>query len=121
MTNNVFTLQALREETKKQFEPFAIKLSDGSQCELKSTLRLSKEDRKTVKDSLDALSKMDYEDDSPEGLDKVVEIISKIFYAVADKPAKLLSDLHDDDKRIQVVLMTKVLNAWSEDTEAGEA
>jgi hypothetical protein len=119
--SNVFTLEALREETKKQFEPFVIGLADGSQCELRSTLRLSKDDRKTVKDSLDALFKLDAEDESPETLDKMVELISKVFYAVADKPAKLLSDLQDSDKHIQIALMTKVLNAWMGETEAGEA
>lgn len=121
MTNNVFTLKALREETKKQFEPFVLKLEDGSQCELRSTLRLDSDARKTVKDCMDSLSSMDNDDDSPETLEKIIEDISKIFYAVCDKPAKLLADLHDSDKHIQVALMTRVLSAWIEDTEAGEA
>ena len=119
--SNVFALDALREETKKQFEPFVLGLTDGSQCELRSTLRLSKDDRKTVKDSLEVLQDLDTDDDSPEALDRVIEVISKVFYAVADKPAKLLADLQDSDKLIQVALMTKVLSAWMEGTEAGEA
>jgi hypothetical protein len=119
--SNVFTLQSLKEETKKQFEPFVIGLSDGTQCELSSTLRLSADSRKTVKDSLDALSDIGTNDDSPETLEKIIEVISKIFYAIADKPAKLLADLQDSDKHIHVALMTKVLGAWIEDTQAGEA
>ena len=118
---NVFTLDSLREEVKKGFEPFVLGLADGSQCELRSTLRLSAESRKTVKDSLDALSELDTDDDSTDNLDKVIELVSKVFYAVADKPAKLLADLQDSDKLIQVALMTRVLGAWIGDTEAGEA
>jgi len=118
---NVFTLDSFREEVKKGFEPFVIGLADGSKCELRSTLRLSAESRKTVKDSLNALSELDTDDDSPETIDKVIELVSKVFYAVADKPAKLLSDLQDPDKLIQVALMTKVLGAWIRETQVGEA
>lgn len=119
--SNVFTLASLREETEKKFAPFVIGLSDGSQCELKSTLRLAADARKAVKGSLDELSKLDSEDESNDALDKITELISKIFYELADKPAKLLSDLHDADKQVQVALMSRVLTAWMGDTEAGEA
>ena len=119
--SNVFTLDSFREDVKKGFEPFVIGLSDGSKCELRSTLRLSAESRKTVKDSLNALYEVDTDDDSSDTLDKVIELVSKVFYAVADKPAKLLSDIQDPDKLIQVALMTKVLSAWIGDTQAGEA
>lgn len=118
---NVFDTTALREATKKEFEPFVLGLADGSQCELQSTLRLSKESRKTVRDCIDALRKVDPEDDSSETLDQLIEVFSKVVYAVCDKPAKLLADLHDDDPYIQVALMSKVVNAWIEGTEAGEA
>lgn len=117
---NVFTLKALREETKKQFDPFVIGLSDGSQCELLAPLRMSVEERKVLKDSWDALTELKELDDE-ESLDKAIELISKVFYAVADKPAKLLADLQDDDKKIHVALLTKVLTAWVEETQAGEA
>lgn len=118
---NVFTTDVLRAEVKKQFEPFVLGLADGSRCELRSTLRLSAEGRKVVKDSLSELSDLDTDDESPEALDKVIELVSKVIYAVADKPAKLLADLHDSDKLIQVALMSKVVNAWIGETQAGEA
>src|SRR5262249_9818242 len=113
--------KALKEETKKQFEPFVIGLSDGSQCEMSSILRLDADNRKAVRDSYDALTELDKEDESPENIERVIEIVSKIFYAVAGKQAKLLADLQDRDKQFQVALMYKVLNAWWGDTEAGEA
>jgi len=118
---NVFDTKALREATEKEFEPFVLGLADGSQCEMQSPLRVPKESRKVARDALDALSNLDTDDDSPENLDRLIEIISKVFYAVCDKPAKLLADLHDEQKDIQVALMSKVFNAWIESTEAGEA
>jgi len=118
---NVYDLDKLRATTKKEFEPFVLGLSDGSTCELLSTLRLDADNRKVVRDSLDAWTKMDPEDESPESREKLIELISKVFNAVCDKPAKLLADLHDDDKLVQVALMSKVINAWIEGTEAGEA
>jgi len=118
---NVLYFYNVRTTTKKAFEPFVLGLSDGTKCELLSTLRLEADSRKVVKENLDAWSKLDPQDESSDAIDKIIELISKIFYAVCDKPAKLLADLNDDDKLVQVALMSKVLNAWIEGTEAGEA
>jgi hypothetical protein len=119
---NVFTLDALREETRKQFAPFEIGLSDKTVATLSSTLRLTSKDRKAVQEALESIGKLkESDDDDDETLEKAVEAMSKVFNVIADKPAKLLSDLDDTDLQIKVALMTKVLSAWMGHTEAGEA
>lgn len=117
---NTFTLEELRAETTRQFAPFTIGMSEGAVCNLRSVLRLSADERKTVKNLLDKLGRVE-DVDSAEELDGIVEIASQIIYVVADKPAKLLADLQDSDRHIHVALLSKVLSAWMETTEAGEA
>lgn len=118
---NTFTLDSLREETQKRFAPFKLGLSDGSEVTLSSTLRLSSEDRKAVQKHLTEVNSLSDEDDNPETVDQLIEIISKIFNVIADKPAKLLSDLDDEDPLIKVALMSRVLLAWANETRLGEA
>lgn len=119
--SNVFTLDKFREETRRRFAPFTIELSDGSEAQMVSVLRLSADDRKTVRDALGSLGDSDGEDESPEALDRLVELISRVFQALSDRPAELLADLHDDDLAIKVALMSRVLSAWAEETQLGEA
>jgi len=119
--SNVFTLDSLREETKRKFAPFKIGLSDGSEVTLASALRLSADDRKAVQKGFEEVNSLKEEDDSPEAMDRVIEAISKVFYAIADKPSKLISDLDDDDQLVKVALMSRVLAAWAKETQLGEA
>jgi|SRR6516225_1004849 len=118
---NVFTLDALREETRKQFAPFEIGLSDGTTATLSSTLRLTSKDRKAVQEALESIGGLKEDDDDNDTLEKAVEAMSKVYNVIADKPAKLLADLNDTDLQIKVALMTKVLSAWMGHTEVGEA
>jgi hypothetical protein len=116
-----YSLDDIREQTRKKFQPFKITLSDKSEVTLASALKLSKDDRKTVSTALEDFNALTPEQDDPESLDLVVEVLSRIFTLVADKPAKLLKDLDDDDPMVKVMLMTKVLVAWVEETQLGEA
>ena len=118
---NIFTLDVLKAEVQKQFEPFVIGLSDGSECSLTTPLKLSQDGRKIVKENLEELNKADPDDESQEAVERIIEHISRVFYAVADKPAKLLADLSADDKTMQAMLMSKVLNAWFNEHQVGEA
>ena len=120
-TENVYTLDAIREETRKKFAPFVIGLSDDTQVELRSLLRLSAEGRKTVSTALKAIHGVEVEDDDDAGLEALVEQISKVFNVIADKPAKLLRELDDPELDIKVALMTDVLSHWAKATQLGEA
>lgn len=119
--SNLFTLDSLREETKKKFDPFKIGLSDGSEVTLSSTLRLDSDSRKAVKKALEEINTLSDKEDTPETYDLLIEAMSKVLNAVADKPAKLLSDLDDDDQLVKASLMTSVLQAWAKETQLGEA
>jgi hypothetical protein len=121
MSDNVFTLDALREDTRRKFAPVQIGLKDKSKVELRSILRLGKDDRKQVVDALGAINDLDIESDNEEDLELVVEQISKVLNVVCDKPAKLLKELDDPEILIKVDLMTSVLNRWAKETQLGEA
>lgn len=119
--SNTFTLDSLREETRKKFAPVKIVISDGSEVELRSLLRLGKDDRKIVNSALEGVNGLDVDEDDPETIELVIEQISKIFNVIADKPAKLLKDLDDTDQMVKVSLMTSVLTRWAKETQLGEA
>lgn len=121
MSSNVFTLDNLRAETKKRFEPVRIGLSDGSEVELSSLLRLPKKDRETVVAALEEVNEIDTDSEDTSDLETVVEVISKIFNAIADKPVKLLKELDDPELMVKITLMTEVLNVWARATQLGEA
>ncbi|AUV61983.1 tail assembly chaperone [Mycobacterium phage SWU2] len=119
--SNVFTLDAMRAEAREKFAPVVIELSDDTNVELTSFLKLTKEDRKTVKASLESLNKIDEDDESDEAVDNVVEIISKIFSIIANKPSKLLRALEDDEPEVKLSMMTRILQSWLERAQVGEA
>lgn len=120
--SKVFSLDSMRETARKKYEPVRFGLSDGSEVLLKSLLKLEKPQRQTVVDAIEQIRGLEVEDDDVEaGLELLVEEISKIFNAVADKPAKLLKDLDDPDTELKVALMTEVLNMWAKETQLGEA
>ncbi|AGK87503.1 tail assembly chaperone [Mycobacterium phage HINdeR] len=117
--SNVFTLDAIKAEARKKFAPVTIGLSDDTNVELTSFIKLSKEDRKTVKGLLESLNDIEDEDESDEALDVVEETISKIFSLVANKPSKLLRALEDDEREVKLATMTKILQAWLEQAQVG--
>lgn len=124
--SNVFTLDSLREETRNKFAPVKIGLSDGTEVELQSLLKLTKASRevvlKTVED-LQLLREGEGEDDlSPEERELLIESLATIFTTVAKADAdKLISELHDDDQDVQISMMTSVLSEWMKRAQVGEA
>lgn len=123
--SNVFTLDALREETIKRFEPTLIELNDGSRIELKSVLRLGKKDRDSVLAAIEEINGIeDFDDDDDDAVaeysEKVCESISKVFKLIADKPKRLLTELEHDEVTIKVGLYTAVLSRWMGDSQLGE-
>lgn len=124
--SNVFSLDSLREEAVKKFEPVKIGLKDGSEVELKSMLRLGKKSREAVVEAINdmqAISGEGSDDDelSTEESDLLIESVSKIFNLIATSPAKLLKELDHQDPLIKVTLMTDVLNVWIGGAQLGEA
>jgi hypothetical protein len=124
--SNVFTLDSLREETVKRYEPTKIELPDGSFIELKSVLRIGKKDRDSVLAAIEEINsleeelKSDDEDDVDGYADKVCKSIEKIFKLVADKPKRLTAELDHEVPAVKVGLYTAVLSRWMGDSQLGE-
>ena len=130
--SNVFTLDALRDETIKRYEPVEILLSDDSSIELTSVLRLAKKDREavlaTIEDVLEEIVgeiEDEFDEDDDEQVDryaeKVCESIEKVFKLIANKPKRLLVELDHEEPKIKVSLYTAVLSRWMGETQLGEA
>lgn len=117
MSNNVFTLDALREEAEKQFAPFKMVLSDGTEVVLRNLLRLSKSTRDEVSVLLKKMDELQTAESS--GLDHINDIsdvVEKILALAADRAEPLLQEL-DGDLGSAIAL----LNKWMGETQPGEA
>lgn len=123
--SNVFTLDALREETIKRYEPTVVVLSDESAVELKSVMRLGKKDRDAVLAAIEEINELDeFNDDDDDAVDeyagKVCASIEKVFRLIADKPKRLLSELDHEVPAVKVGLYTAVLSRWMGESQLGE-
>lgn len=124
--SNVFTLDALRDETIKRYAPTVIELSDGSRVELKNVLKLKESARKEViaaVDEIKILGDFDDEDDEliAESYEEVCTSIAKVFKLICSTPRKLIAELEHDDPAIKASLYTSVLSAWMGTSQLGEA
>lgn len=123
--SNVFTLDALREETIRRYAPTEVDLGDGEVVELKSILRLREKDRKAVLDAVEDINKLEYDDEDEDSLvewsEAVVDACAKVFKLVASSPKKLIAGLEHDDPEIKANLYTAVLSRWISETQVGEA
>ena len=82
--SNVFTLDALRQETIRRYAPTEVDLGDGETVELKSLLRLREKDRKAVVAAIEEINALEIGDeDSEEAVEEwseaVSEACSKVF------------------------------------------
>lgn len=112
--SNVFTLDSLREEVDKEFAPVKIGLKNGTEVVLRNILRLGKTDRDKLLEKLDSLKSV--EESDAESVDALVAIASDILLLVADQGRQLVKELDGD-----IALIMKVLSAWMETTQPGEA
>ncbi len=120
--SNTFTLDSLREETIKRYEPTKVELPDGSVVTLKSTLRLKKDERKAVVDAMDEIKELEDEDDLTEEWSALVcDAIEKVFRLIASNSRKLIAELDHDDPDIKATLYTSLLSRWMGETQLGEA
>lgn len=123
--SNVFTLDALRQETLSRYAPTVVVLPDESTVELQSILRLGKKDREAVVAAIDEIKDLDDDEDDDEVVDEFSESvcasIEKVIKLIANKPKKLLAELDHDDPRIKVTMYTSVLSRWMGESQLGEA
>ena len=124
--SNVFTLEALRNETIRRYAPTEVELDDGNVIELASILRLGEKDRLAVVsviEDINALEAGDSEDDESvaEWAELVVDACAKIFKLITPAHKKLIAGLDHDDPTIKANLYTAVLTRWVSDTQVGEA
>lgn len=128
--SNVFTLDAIREEAKKKYQPVLIGISEDVVVELKPVLKLGKKTREAVVEALKELDEVPEVDEDEEDVDEVVEeysesicaVIAKVFKLIAVSPRKLISALdEEEDVRIRAALYSAVLRTWVKETQLGEA
>ncbi|AEL17858.1 tail assembly chaperone [Mycobacterium phage Trixie] len=125
---NVFTLDALREETRKKYQPVVIGLSDTVTVELKPLLKLGKKTREAVAEAvkeLEDLPEIDEDDeDAEELIDEysllICEAVAKVFRLIATSPRKLLAELDSEEEpQIRAELYGAVLRTWMRETQLG--
>lgn len=123
--SNVFTLDALREETIRRYSPTEVDLGDGETVELKSLLRLGEKDRKAVLAAIEEINDIDQDDEDDESVlewaEAVVDACSKIFRIISSSPKKLTTRLDHEDPTIKANLYTAVLTRWIGESQLGEA
>lgn len=108
--SNVFTLDSLREEADKEFKPFVVTLSDGTEAVLKNILRLNKKSRDAILGAIKGLSA----DDTT--VEELAGHVTSIISGVATQPAKLLKDLDGD-----LAVSIKLIEKWMAGTQLPEA
>ena len=117
--NNVFTLDAMREEIEKEFAPFQIEV-DGEKLTLRNLLRVPKNRRDEVYGLLDELSAAQESDEGTLSVtEKSAQIALKIIPLVADKEklARTLVERIEDD----LALTLRLFNVWMEATQSGNS
>jgi hypothetical protein len=117
--NNVFTLDAMREEIEKEFAPFQIEV-DGEKLTLRNLLRVPKNRRDEVYGLLDDLSAAQESDEGTLAVtEKSAQIALKIIPLVADKEklAHVLVERIEDD----LALTLRLFNVWMDATQSGNS
>jgi hypothetical protein len=114
----LFTLDSLREEVEKEYEPVKIALSKGEEVTLRNLLRVNKTDRTAVLKALKDLEEI--QGDDGVGVDEVsqlVEAAETVLVKIAGPQGKKLITELDGD----VALIMKVLEHWMGSSQPGEA
>lgn len=108
------TLDKLKADIEEKYAPVVIDAGDV-QVTLVQVLRLSKAQRKALVDAEKAQEKTDGEFDEDATLERLRAVLR---IAATDKDdVEFLIDALGDD----LVLLSEVVNAWREGTQAGEA
>jgi len=120
--SNTFSLDDLREEVEREFQPVVITVSDGTEVSLRNLLRLPKKDRDAVmrlvtdlQDLNDTVADENGEANTDDA-DRLVDTASEILALVADNGKKLIKELDGD-----LTLTMRVLEKWMASTSSGKA
>ncbi|QNL30382.1 tail assembly chaperone [Mycobacterium phage SuperCallie99] len=125
---NVFTLDALRAETKKKYAPVLIGISDDLIVELKPLLKLGQKTREKVIEAvkdMEDLPEIDEDDEDAEELadeysELICDVVAKVFRLIATHPKKLIAALNEEsDPQIRAELYAAVLRTWMRETQLG--
>ncbi|AZV00820.1 tail assembly chaperone [Mycobacterium phage Malec] len=125
---NVFTLDAMREETRKKYQPVKIGLSEDVTVELKPLLKLGKKTREAVVEAvkeMEDIPDIDEDDEDADELldeyaEKVCDVVGKVFRLIATSPRKLLAELDtEEEPQIRAELYGAVLRTWMRETQLG--
>lgn len=108
--SNLFTLDSLREEADKDFRPFVVTLSDGTEAVLKNILRLNKKAREAILEAINGLSS----DDTT--VEELAGHVTSIISGVSTNTSKLLKDLDGD-----LAVSMKLIEKWMAGTQLPEA
>ena len=116
---NAYSLDQLRADVERDFQPVVITLADGTEVSLRNLLRLPKKDRDTVMKSIRALEDINeaQSDADDEDVADLVDTASDILALVADSNGKKLIKELDGD----ITLTMRVLEKWMASTSPGEA
>src|SRR5690606_4567017 len=101
--SNVFTLDSMREELEKQYEPIKVQLSDGSEAVLQNLLRMKKTQRDAVLEKLDELASLQQKEEAGElSQVEVLTATSDLSFgilelAVGGDKRKTCASVHADD------------------------
>ncbi|AMB18514.1 tail assembly chaperone [Mycobacterium phage NaSiaTalie] len=126
--SNVFTLDAMREETRKKYQPVLIGISEDVTVELKPLLKLGKKTRDAVAEAvkeIEEIPEIDEDDeDADELLDeyslRVCEVVAKVFRLIATSPRKLIAELDaEEEPQLRAELYGAVLRTWMRETQLG--
>ncbi len=114
MPNNVWTLDAMREELENEYAPMTIDIG-REEIVLQSLMRIDKLDRDAV---IERMREMEGDDENDLSEDETIEAVKFITRRVtADgKAERLIRALGDD-----LLLYMKVMQKWQEATQPGEA
>jgi hypothetical protein len=121
MSNNTFTLDAMRAEIEKEFAPFTMDLGDGKVVVLRNLLRIPKKNRDTIYALLDDLNELQ-KNDEDSGLvntEKSAQIALEIIPLVADseKLGRQLVEAIEED----LALTLRVFSSWMGNGDQGKA
>lgn len=121
--SNMFTLDSMREELEKQYEPIKVQLSDGSEAVLQNLLRMKKTQRDAVLEKLDELASLQQKEEAGElSQVEVLTATSDVIFGIlelavgGDKGKKLVKELDED-----LLLAQEIVAKWQEATQPGEA
>lgn len=119
---NMYTLDSIRNAAKKKYAPVTVGLGDGTEVELRGTIRLGQRERDKVKENLEVMELLDkgegVDDISASDKELVVDGLNEIIKILAPgiDGRRLVSEIDGD-----LPTLIEVVNTWMKESQLGEA